>query len=92
VAMKHGKWIFYDPIQGKIEETQHYVMNKVKTEDELAGTGDADEIRPIGVSTGKSKSDTSTKKSIVKPKEVLEYEKRNSGKKKIKSRDGETGY
>jgi hypothetical protein len=27
----------------------------------------------------------------IKPKEVLEYEKKNSGKKRIKVRDGQTG-
>jgi hypothetical protein len=31
------------------------------------------------------------KKTANKPKEVLEYEKKNSGKKKIKVRDGNTG-
>ena len=34
--------------------------------------------------------DDKTKK--VKPAEVLEYEKKNSGKKKVKTRDGQTGY
>ncbi len=28
----------------------------------------------------------------VKPKEVMAYEKKNSGKKKVKTRDGQTGY
>ncbi len=31
------------------------------------------------------------KKAINKPKEVLEFEKKNSGKKKVKVRDGSTG-
>lgn len=35
-------------------------------------------------------TDNKTKK--VKPKEVMEYEKKNSGKKKVKTRDGQTGY
>jgi hypothetical protein len=35
-------------------------------------------------------SDIKTKK--VKPAEVLLYEKKNSGKKKVKTRDGQTGY
>jgi hypothetical protein len=30
-------------------------------------------------------------KKIKKPAEVLEYEKKNSGKKKVKVRDGQTG-
>jgi hypothetical protein len=29
---------------------------------------------------------------VTKPQAVLDYEKKNSGKKKIKSRDGQTGY
>ncbi|MDB5200237.1 MAG: hypothetical protein JWO92_2200 [Chitinophagaceae bacterium] len=35
-------------------------------------------------------ADDKTKK--VKPAEVLQYEKKNSGKKKVKTRDGATGY
>ena len=35
-------------------------------------------------------TDNKTKK--VKPAEVLQYEKKNSGKKKVKTRDGATGY
>ena len=88
VALKHGKWNYYDPREGTIEATEYYVMNKLKTEDELSGD---DDIRPIGISDGKSVSDTAGKKSIVKPQAVLDYEKKNSGKKKIKVRDGSTG-
>ncbi|NCT95121.1 MAG: hypothetical protein GXC72_11900 [Chitinophagaceae bacterium] len=36
-----------------------------------------------------AKQDTSTKK--VKPKEVLDFEKKNAGKKKVAVRDGRTG-
>jgi hypothetical protein len=35
---------------------------------------------------------TSDKTKKVKPAEVLLYEKKNSGKKKVKTRDGQTGY
>ena len=87
VAMKHGRWTYYSPREGTIEATEFYVMNKLRTEgDELIGD---DDIRPIDVS--KSKSDTAGKK-VTKPQAVLDYEKKNSGKKKIKSRDGQTGY
>jgi len=34
---------------------------------------------------------TEEPKKIAKPAEVLEYEKKNSGKKKVKVRDGQTG-
>lgn len=32
------------------------------------------------------------KKEVLKPKEVLEYEKKNEGKKKVKTRTGSTGF
>jgi hypothetical protein len=89
VALKHGKWIFYDPREGSVEATEFYVMNKLRTEDdELIGD---DEIRPIGVSENKPKSDTAIKKALSKYAPIADYEKKNSGKKKIKVRDGNTG-
>jgi antitoxin component YwqK of YwqJK toxin-antitoxin module len=88
VAVKHGKWTYYDPIQGRVEATENYIMNKLQTDDGLVSS---DDIRPISISDGRSRSDT-TKKAAVKPKEVLDFEKKNSGKKKVKNRDGETGF
>jgi len=90
VAMKHGKWTYYDPREGTIEATEQYVMNKLQTGDnEMIGD---DDIRPIDVSSGKmSKSDTAGKKTVTKPQAVLDFEKKNSNKKKIKVRDGSTG-
>ena len=88
LALKHGKWNYYDPREGTIEATEFYVMNKLRTEaDELIGD---DDIRPLDIS--KSKSDTTGKKKLTKPQAVLDYEKKNSGKKKVKTRDGATGY
>ncbi|MEO7983736.1 MAG: hypothetical protein ABI688_06620 [Bacteroidota bacterium] len=88
-AMKHGKWTYYDPKEGTIEATEFYVMNKLRTEnDEMIGD---DDIKPIKVSDNKPKSDTAIKKALSKFAPIADYEKKNSGKKKIKSRDGETG-
>jgi len=89
LALKHGKWTYYDPREGNIEATEFYVMNKLRTEDE-AMLGD-DEIKPINVSESKPKSDTAIKKALSKYAPIAEYEKKNSGKKKIKVRDGNTG-
>ena len=86
VSLKHGKWTFYDPREGTIEETQYYVMNKLQTDEDLVD----EDIRPIDISSNKSKSDTTVKKTVQKPQAVLDYEKKNSGKKKIKARDGQT--
>lgn len=84
-ALKHGKWLYYEPRDGRVEATEYYVMNKLQTDD---GSMIADDdLRPIDVSKGKAKSDTST--TVKKPQVVLDYEKSN--KKKHKVRDGNTG-
>ncbi|MEO7393312.1 MAG: hypothetical protein ABIU11_00140 [Chitinophagaceae bacterium] len=89
-AVKHGKWLYFDPREGRIEETQNYWMNKLQTgEGEMIND---DDIKPLAISDGKSKSDTVGKKKLSKPQAIVDYEKKNSGKKKIKSRDGATGY
>jgi len=88
---RHGTWTYYDPMWGTIVKTERYFLNKLQTGDEM-GEGEDGEIRPLNVSSGKSKSDTASKKTVTKPKEVLEYEKKNSGKKKVRTRDGQTGF
>jgi hypothetical protein len=88
VSMKHGKWNYYDPREGTVEASENYIMNKLQTEDGLVSD---DDIRPIGISNGKNVSDTSGKKTVPKPQAILDYEKKNSGKKKVKVRDGSTG-
>lgn len=89
VSMKHGKWIYYDPREGRVEEIENYVMNKLQGED--GSIIDDENIQPLGVSNGKTKSDTVGAKKMVKPQAILDYEKKNEGKKKIKVRDGRTG-
>jgi len=89
LAMKHGKWIYYDPREGTVEATEFYVMNKLRTEDDEMIADD--DLRPIDISKAKQKADTAGSKTTQKPQVVLDYEKKNSGKKKIKVRDGSTG-
>jgi hypothetical protein len=89
-AVKHGKWNYYDPAEGVITTTEMYWMNKLQTDD--GGMINDDEIKPISVTAVKAKSDTASKKTMTKPQAVLDYEKKNAGKKKIKVRDGSTGY
>ena len=91
---KHGVWTYYDPMWGGIVKTENYFLGKLQTDDAPATEGEEGDIKPIDVSTGKTtkpKTDTATKKSTIKYAPMLEYEKKNSGKKKIKSRDGATG-
>lgn len=85
VAMKHGEWSYYDPSEGVIVKTEKYQMDKL-----LNGEGEVidDDVRPLTVTNNRAKSDTAGK---VKPQTVLDYEKKNAGKKKVKTRDGSTG-
>ena len=89
-TLRHGTWKFFDPDFGTVVKTEQYKLDKLV----VAGVVE-DELAPIDISTGsttKAKTDTTGKKSIAKPKEVAEYEKKNAGKKKVKTRTGQTGY
>jgi hypothetical protein len=83
---KHGLWVYYDPRSGFIDSRVRYFMGKVKN-DEEEGIDDG----VIETSTSKPKKDTVGKKPLTKPQAILDYEKKNSGKKKVKTRDGNTG-
>jgi hypothetical protein len=89
-TLRHGTWKFFDPDLGTIVKTEQYKLDKLV----VAGQVE-DELAPIDISNGsttKATSDTTGKKSIAKPKEVLDYEKKNAGKKKVKTRTGQTGH
>jgi hypothetical protein len=88
VSMKHGEWNYWDPVEGVIVKTEKYRLNKLVTND---GEEVDEELKPLGVSS-RAASDTVGKKAMTKPKAILDYEKKNSGKKKVRSRDGATGY
>jgi len=89
VAMKHGKWIYYDPREGTVEAVENYVMNKLQLED--GGMVGDDEVKPLSTSKGKEISDSLRKANDPALKMIKQYEKDNSNKKKIKVRDGNTG-
>ncbi len=74
VAIRHGQWKFYDPSTGMINKIQTYTMGKLENPKSDSG----------------SDSTKTASKTMVKPKEVQDYEKKNAGKKKIKVRDGAT--
>ncbi len=77
-SLKHGTWKYYDPSAGFITKTEFWVLGKLEQNDSKS---------PL---TAKRKSSDSTSAAKVKPKEVLEFEKKNAGKKKIRVRDGTT--
>jgi hypothetical protein len=74
VAIRHGTWKFYDPSTGMINKIQTYTMGKLEVP----------KTDPVQDSTKMAA------KTMVKPKEVQDYEKKNAGKKKIRVRDGQT--
>jgi len=86
-TMKHGVWNYYETEWGGIIKTERYFLDRLQT-----GLEADSDLQPIGITDTKAKSDTVTKKTVQKPQAVLDYEKKNAGKKKIKVRDGRTGY
>jgi hypothetical protein len=89
-SYKHGKWVYYDPITGTVDRTEQWVMNKPKTEETTAQAGD--DMAPVDV-TGEDGTEKKDAKPVEKkkPQAVLDFEKKNSGKKKVKVRNGQTG-
>jgi hypothetical protein len=85
LSLKHGLWTFYDPYYGGVERTEKWWLDKPAN----SLTGGGDDMAPIDISNSDS---TAAKKIAVKPKEVLEFEKNNSKKKKIKVREGRTSF
>lgn len=77
-SLKHGTWKFYDPATGFITKTEFYRLGKIEKGNEPP-------------SLAKDTMSVSAKK-VAKPREVLEFEKKNAGKKKIRVRDGSVGY
>jgi len=85
-SLKHGKWTYYDPRTGFILNTESYIRDSSENP-----------LSVFGVKNKKPISDSALvslkKKALeVKTKEILEWEKKNKGKKKVTVRDGSTGY
>lgn len=77
-SLKHGTWKYYDPAAGFITKTEFWVLGKLQESD-----------NPIGAKSKKAGADSSAAVKA-KPKEVLDFEKKYSGRKKVKVRDGST--
>lgn len=85
-SLKHGTWKYFDPMTGRIEKTENWFLDKPA---KRTGSGD-DDLAPIDVTDNASAAKPAAPKTATKPKEVLDFEKKNT-KKKIKVRDGSTG-
>ncbi len=82
-SLKHGQWRYYDPTAGFITKTEFWRYGKMEDANDPLGTGAKKNTTDSTVTAAKPK---------VKPKEVLDFEKKNAGKKKVKVRDGSVGY
>lgn len=89
VALRHGKWLYFDPAEGNVWKTENWVMNKLQTGENALVAEDDEDLKPIDVTKIKTVGFDSAAK-LYKPLE--EYKKKNEGKKKVKTRDGNTGY
>ena len=74
--LRHGIWKFYDPTAGSILKTETYLLGQKQNDNGSQPTDAEAAANP---------------KPAAKPKTVEEWEKKNSGKKSIKVRDGRTG-
>jgi hypothetical protein len=83
-SLKHGTWKIYDPYTGQRLRTENWILD-VLQEPGAKKQNDIETSTPLGLAP-KAKTDTATKKII--PKEVLEFQKKNKGKKIV---DGKTG-
>ncbi len=88
----HGTWTYYNTLTGNVDNTEEYVMNRLKADIEAEAAAAADDMAPSSAGKGKTAAaDGKEKKPMPKPQAILDYEKKNSGKKKVKVRDGSTG-
>lgn len=85
-ALKHGRWRFYDPVTGQIIRTENWFLDQFVEPGKEPGNSEKTVKRADSTSV---KKDSASVKN--KPKEVLDFEKKNSGRKKTKIRDGRTG-
>ena len=88
-SLKHGAWKHYDQFTGRLEKTDYWYFDKPARKTGI----DDDELAPIDVSNENDDNTAAAndkKKAVPKPKEVVEFEKKKPGKKKITVRDGST--
>ncbi len=82
-SLKHGTWKYYNQDNGSLERTENFVFGKLQVPVTQV-------VAKVAVDDTDGVKKDSTKLKV-KPREILEYEKKNSGKKAVKVRDGKTG-
>ncbi|MFN5135624.1 MAG: hypothetical protein ACK5DG_09945 [Chitinophagaceae bacterium] len=87
-TVPHGIWKIFEPGTGKVLQKQNFIFGKL---DDGSGTANGVLKKDPNDKSEAVVDKKEEKKDKPKPKEVMDYEKKNSGKKKIKIRTGETG-
>lgn len=86
-AVKHGEWRLYEPGSGRITKREVFVLGVPEGQ----AVGENLTTKSANTKGNGAGEEEKEKKPIAKPKEVAEFEKKNSGKKKTVVRDGRTG-
>jgi len=79
-SLKNGPFKYYDVSTGMVVKTEFWRLGQLQDGD-----------KPAAGATAKKTSDSTAAPGKAKPKEVLDFEKKNAGRKKVKVRDGSTG-
>lgn len=82
-SVKHGTWKYFDNTSGSVVKTENYFLDKLEVPTKMTTAANED------ISSPDSSSAKAKTPSKIKPKEVLDFEKK-VGKKKIKVIDGST--
>ena len=86
-SVKHGTWSYYNPERQTIVRTEEYVIDQLVSNRKTPLQVMTDSL----AAAQKKPTDSLSVANKNKPAEVLQYEKKNANKKKIKVRDGATG-
>jgi len=85
-TVKHGTWNYYDPERQTITRSEEYVIDQLVTNKKPTVIA-----KDSSNAASNNPADSLAAANKNKPPEVLQYEKKNANKKKIKVRDGATG-
>jgi len=79
-SLKNGTFKYYNAATGSVVKTEFWRLGQLQ-----------DGSNPAGGAAAKKASDSTATQTKAKPREVLDFEKKNAGRKKVKVRDGSTG-
>lgn len=90
-SFRNGLFTYYDPRTGKVEQQLEYVMNRLKTDTEMSSDNSPRILDPRTKPAYTPTVDSVGNRKINKPPVIQQYDKKNSGKKTLRVREGATG-